>query len=177
MTALRSFLPVAIFMALAAAFFIGLDRDPSAVPAAMVGKPAPEFDLPPLDGSTAGFSTADLKGGGLSVVNVFASWCAPCRQEHPQLMALAEREGVRVYAINYKDDPQNARSFLDNLGNPFDIVGVDSSGRAAIDWGVYGVPETFIVDGDGIILFKHVGAILDHDLEDRIIPLLERHGS
>lgn len=177
MGTLRAFLPVAVFLVLAVAFFIGLDRDPGAVPDAMVGKMAPEFDLPPIDRAATGFGSADLSNGGITVVNVFASWCAPCRQEHPHLMTLAARDDVSVYGINYKDDPGNARSFLDNLGNPYDAIGADRSGRTAIDWGVYGVPETFIVDGEGRIIFKHVGAIMKHDLEEKILPLLDKLGS
>lgn len=166
-------LPVLIFAGLAFVFLLGLFGDPSRVPSVMIGRAAPQVDLPPLEGLIAngaqipGFATADLQGGPeapLTIVNVWASWCGPCRVEHPVLMELAELPWLNVVGINYKDAPANARRFLGALGNPYDAVGVDSSGRSAIDWGVYGVPETFVVDADGVIRHKHIGPIEPHQL-------------
>jgi len=159
--------PVVAFAALAVLFLIRLfSGDPSRVPSALIGRPVPAFALAPLPGLTTGgqpvpgLSDADLRTGAITVVNVWASWCAPCRQEHPALMELAKDSSVRVVGINYKDNPENARRFLGQLGNPFSAVGVDPSGRAAIDWGVYGVPETFVVGPDGRIRHKHIGPLL-----------------
>lgn len=168
--------PLLIFVGLAAALWIGLSLKPSEVPSGRVGRPAPEFTLPPLDGDTRGFGTADLAAGKVSVVNVFASWCAPCRVEHPQMMALAGREDVQMFAIAYKDKPEASRAFLDRLGNPFDAIGADLNGRVAIEWGVYGVPETFILDGEGKVVHRHVGAVMEHDLNEVILPLIQRLG-
>ena len=158
-------LPVLVFTALALLFLVRLfSGDPSKVPSALIGRPVPAFALEPLPGlaqagqPVPGLSDADLKGR-VTVVNVWASWCGPCRQEHPMLIALARNPSVRVVGINYKDNPENARRFLGALGNPFAAVGVDPSGRAAIDWGVYGVPETFVVGPDGTIRHKHIGPL------------------
>lgn len=168
--------PVAIFAALAALLYLALFwGDPSEIPTALRDKPVPEFTLPPVDGlqSIPGFASDDLRTGVPTIVNVWASWCAPCRVEHPFLMQLATRDDVRLVGINYKDAPENARRFLGTLGNPFQAVGADRTGRTAIDWGVYGVPETFIVDGEGLIRFKHVGPIEPGDIENVILPALE----
>ncbi len=174
---LSTVVPVAAFAALAAVFAVYLhqigsgEKDAARVPSALIGKPAPQFDLPPIEGMTGGLATADLKGR-VALVNVFASWCPPCRQEHPFLMRLA-RAGVPIYGINIKDEPAAARGFLDGLGNPYRRIGADRSGRVSIDWGVYGYPETFVLDRSGRIRYKHIGPILADDLEARILPLLE----
>jgi cytochrome c biogenesis protein CcmG, thiol:disulfide interchange protein DsbE len=159
-------LPLVVFAALALLFLFRLySDDPSKVPSALIGRPVPAFTLAPLENLTEGgqavpgLSDTDLKGG-VTIVNIWASWCAPCRQEHPTLLELAKSPATRVVGINYKDNPENARQFLGTLGNPFAAVGVDSTGRAAFDWGVYGVPETFIVGPDGIIRHKHIGPLL-----------------
>jgi cytochrome c biogenesis protein CcmG/thiol:disulfide interchange protein DsbE len=159
-------LPGLTFAALAALFLLRLfSGDPSRVPSALIGQPAPEFALAPLPGLAAGgqpvpgLATSDLTQGRVTVVNVWASWCGPCRQEHPALMELAKDASVRVVGINYKDDPESARRFLGALGNPFAAVGMDPNGRAAIDWGVYGVPETFVLAPDGRIRHKQVGPL------------------
>lgn len=159
-------LPLGLFAALAVLFGLRLTGgDPSLVPSALVGRPVPAFSLPPVDGllrdgaPVEGLASADLKHGKVTVVNIWASWCVPCRQEHPLLMALARDPRVQVVGINYKDDPANARRFLGALGNPFVRTGVDEKGRTGVDWGVYGVPETFIVSGDGVILHKHIGPL------------------
>jgi cytochrome c biogenesis protein CcmG, thiol:disulfide interchange protein DsbE len=158
-------LPLLVFAGLALLFLVRLFAgDPSRVPSALIGRAVPAFTLDPVPGLTEGgnpvpgLSDADLKGR-VTVVNVWASWCVPCRQEHPALVELAKDPAVRVVGINYKDSPDNARRFLRELGNPFAAIGADSSGRAAIDWGVYGVPETFVVGPDGTIRHKHIGPL------------------
>jgi len=171
--------PLAIFSVLALLFALALrSGDPSRLPSALIGRPAPEIAFPPLEGLSdgvrpiGGFSTTDLAKGHVSVVNFWASWCAPCVQEHPQLVALKQRTGVRLYGVNYKDQAANARRFLGRYGNPFAAVGVDTAGRAAIEWGVIAMPETFIVDGKGVIVYKHVGPISPEALETTIIPAI-----
>ena len=167
-------IPLALFAALAAVFLIRLETGgDDAIPSALVGKTAPDFALPPLAGvDRPGLSHASLLGS-VSLVNVFASWCGPCRQEHPQLAELAKDSRIRVVGINYKDAAANAARFLADLGNPYAAIGVDSNGRAAIDWGVYGVPETFIVGDDGVILHKFVGPISPDALDRIIRPQIE----
>lgn len=170
-------IPSAAFAVLATIFAVYLwqvgvgGKNIQAVPSALIDKPAPQFALPPIDGDGPGFSTADL-GGRVSLVNVWASWCPPCRQEIPALMRLAQ-EGVIIYGINYKDRPEDARRFLAELGNPYTRIGADRSGRTAIDWGVYGYPETFIVDRSGRIRYRHIGPILPQDL-GRTVSLLRK---
>ena len=171
---LLAFLPLAILAGLIAVFALNMDRDASLVQSVLIDKPAPEFTLPAVAGlDVPGFDTAALQGE-VTVVNVFASWCIPCRDEHPVLEALRQRTGVRLFGINQKDAPENARAFLAELGNPYDAVGADGNGRISIDWGVYGVPETFIVDAAGIIRFKHIGPLGMADLDTEILPALER---
>jgi cytochrome c biogenesis protein CcmG, thiol:disulfide interchange protein DsbE len=159
-------LPFLVFAVLALLFLVRLfGGDPSQVPSALIGRPVPAFALDPLPGLSQngqpvpGLTDADLKGR-VTIVNVWASWCVPCRQEHPALVELAKNQSVRVVGINYKDNPENARRFLGTLGNPFAAVGIDPNGRAAIDWGVYGVPETFVVGPDGTVRHKHIGPLL-----------------
>lgn len=159
--------PLLLFLLLAGLFLVRLFAgDPSKLPSAMIGRPAPEFSLPPLDGlqlkdgaPVPGLDTAALKTGRRMVVNVFASWCVPCHQEHPLLMQLAADPAISIAGVAYKDEPDNSRRFLGAKGNPYARVGVDRAGRSTIDWGVYGVPETFVVDGSGVILHKHVGPL------------------
>ena len=168
--------PLAVFAALAAVFLVRLESggDPSVIPSALVGKPAPKFDLPPLETSgLRGLKSSDLTGT-VTVVNIFASWCGPCRLEHPNLEALAADPRIRLVGINYKDAPENARRFLGELGNPYAAIGVDTKGRAAIDWGVYGVPETFIIGADGVVRYKFVGPISDAALAQVILPEIEK---
>lgn len=176
----RALVPVALFTLLAGLFWLALwSGDPARLPSALIGKPAPAFSLPPLaglsggDGPVPGFATRDLRRGEPAIVNVWASWCLPCHREHPQLVALAARSGAPLYGINYKDEADAARRFLGRYGNPFTAIGVDANGRAAIDWGVYGVPETFIVDGRGRIVHKHVGPIDEAALNARLLPAIE----
>ncbi len=163
--------PVLAFAAIGVFLALGLERDPRTLPTALLDRPAPEFALPPLPGrDERGFARADL-GGRPMLVNVFASWCVPCRVEHPVLEALA-REGVVIHAINYKDAPADALAFLRALGDPFTRIGADREGRAAIDWGVYGVPETFVIDAEGKIRYRHVGPLQPRDVERTLRPLL-----
>jgi cytochrome c biogenesis protein CcmG/thiol:disulfide interchange protein DsbE len=153
------FIPLAIFLALAVVFFTRIGGDHSTVPSALINKTAPQLALPALEGAnTPALDPASYKGN-VTIVNVWASWCAPCRVEHPFLVRLAKDSRIRVAGINYKDQPANALKFLSQLGNPFVAIGVDTAGRAAIEWGVYGVPETFLVGRDGLIKFKQVGPI------------------
>jgi cytochrome c biogenesis protein CcmG, thiol:disulfide interchange protein DsbE len=157
---LLTLLPILLFAGLAALFWIGLSGDPTTLPSVMINKPVPAFTLAPVSGlNLPGLAQTDLQKGKVVVVNIWASWCAPCRQEHPVLMELAKRQDITVVGINNKDDDANATRFLTVLGLPFAAVGADKDGRVTIDWGGYGVPETFIVDGKGIIRYKHVGPL------------------
>ena len=166
-------LPLALFALVGVFLAIGLTRDPGTLPSALVGKPAPDFALPPLQGrDTLGLARADL-GGQPMLVNVFASWCVPCRVEHPVIARLSER-GVVIHGINYKDRPEAATAWLQELGDPFQRIGADRDGRVGIEWGVYGVPETFVVDREGNIAYRHVGPLQPRDVEETILPLLER---
>jgi cytochrome c biogenesis protein CcmG, thiol:disulfide interchange protein DsbE len=173
--------PLAVFCALAALFALALrSGDPSHLPSALIGKPVPQMALAALpdlvDGSrpVPGIASDELKGHA-SVVNFWASWCEPCEQEHPLLLALQAR-GVLIYGVNYKDQASVARRFLDRHGNPFAAVGVDGSGRAAIEWGVYGMPETFVVDAKGVIVYKHIGPITAQALETKLMPAIVAAG-
>ncbi len=173
---LVALLPLILFGLLTAIFLVRLFAgDPSRLPSALLGKPVPAFSLPAVEGhNQPGFSQDDLKKGRVSLVNVFASWCAPCHQEHPFLMDLAKDKRFDILGINQKDKAENARRFLGKLGNPYAKVGADIDGRASIEWGVYGVPETFIVSGDGRILYKHVGPINETNLREKILPEIEK---
>ncbi len=165
-------LPVAFFAILVVALAIGLGRDPSVLPSALVGKPAPEFDLPEVPGYGPGFSNETLKGQ-VSLVNVFASWCVSCLIEHPLLVELHEAGDVAVFGLNYKDSPEDAAAWLGEHGNPYDATGVDAQGRVGIEWGVYGVPETFVVDRDGQIVHKHIGPITPDAWQNDILPIIQ----
>ncbi len=175
------FLPLVLFALLAALFLVRLFAgDAARLPSALIGKPAPQFNLPALSGlGTPGLSTADLQKGHVSLVNVFASWCAPCRQEHATLMAIARDEklkakGVELYGLSYKDEPAKALGFLQGEGNPFQRVGVDPAGRTAIDFGVYGVPETFVIKGDGTIAYKFIGPLTPSAAATVLVPEIEK---
>ncbi|PWB82584.1 MAG: DsbE family thiol:disulfide interchange protein [Methylocystaceae bacterium] len=179
---LALFLPLGVFALLAALFFIRLYAgDASRIPSALIGKQAPAFALPPLQGldGVAGFGGDDLRKGHVTVVNVFASWCAPCHIEHEWLMALAKDarladKGMTLAGLAYKDEPANAKKFLDDGGNPYSLVGLDSLGRVAIDFGVYGVPETFVIRGDGTIAFKFIGPLTRQALQTTLVPEIEK---
>jgi cytochrome c biogenesis protein CcmG, thiol:disulfide interchange protein DsbE len=170
------FLPVAVFAALAALFFIRLYAgDASLLPSALIGRAVPRFDLPPLPGvQTPGLSDADLRTGRVTLVNVFASWCVPCHAEHPVLMQISRdpqlKERVALVGLAYKDEPENTRRFLGQSGNPFARIGVDASGRTAIDFGVYGVPETYVIKGDGTIAYRFIGPLSEESLREVLLP-------
>ena len=166
-------LPLALFVALAAWVAVPLIRgdDPSVLSSALIDRPVPEFALPPLPGRSDGLASADL-GGGPLLVNVFASWCAPCLAEHPLMMRLSGELGVTVLGINHRDEPADALAWLARHGDPYERIGADRDGRVSIDWGVYGVPETFVVDGDGRIRFRHAGPITPDLVENTVLPLL-----
>lgn len=168
-------LPLLLFAALAVYLWQGLGKDPSVLPSALIDKPAPVFDLAPLAGREPALplATADLKTGEPVLVNVFASWCVPCKAEHPLITALAEEHGITVHAINYKDKPVEAAAWLRRLGDPYGRVGADPEGRAGIDFGIYGVPETFLIDGDGHVRLRHAGAITPDVLERVILPSIK----
>jgi cytochrome c biogenesis protein CcmG/thiol:disulfide interchange protein DsbE len=169
-------LPLAIFLSLAVLFLMQLlsGRNEADVPSALIGQAAPPTDLPPLDGMSLPGLQSKSFAGHVTLVNVFASWCAPCREEHPVLLALAQDRRYALVAMNYKDKPENARRFLGDLGNPFSAIGVDEAGRTAIDWGVYGVPETFIVGKDGRIAYKHVGPLSPDSVRTELLPQVEK---
>lgn len=169
-------LPLALFALVAGYFLWGLvmGRDPSIVPSAMIDKPVPAFDLPPVDGlGRPGLAAADLRNGKVAVVNFFASWCYPCRVEHPLVMELAKSGEVRVLGINFRDRPEDARRWLGQFGNPYERVGDDDRGRTGIDFGVSGVPETFIIDRKGKIRYQFIGPLTADDLEHKIKPLIK----
>ena len=165
--------PLLVFIALVVVLGIGLTLDPRKVPSPLIGKPVPEFSLPPVKGRILGLASADLKGE-VSLVNVFASWCVSCRAEHPVFMDLRKRGAVPIHGLNYKDKPDDAARWLNELGDPYTRTGADLDGRVAIDWGVYGVPETFLVDREGRIAYKHIGPVTPQIVSEKLMPLIER---
>jgi len=170
------FLPIAVFAALAALFFIRLYAgDASLLPSALIGRQVPHFDLRPLpDVQTPGLSDSDLRTGRVTLVNVFASWCVPCHAEHPVLMQISRdpqlEERVALVGLAYKDEPENTRRFLGQSGNPFVRIGIDASGRTAIDFGVYGVPETYVLKGDGTIAYRFIGPLSEESFRQVLLP-------
>jgi cytochrome c biogenesis protein CcmG/thiol:disulfide interchange protein DsbE len=158
-----------LFLGLLVAFALGLGRDPRLVPSPLIAKPVPDFALPPVKGRSLGLAAGDLKGE-VSLVNVFASWCVACREEHPVLMRLRADGTAPIHGLDYKDNPDDAARWLDSMGDPYTRTGADVDGRVAIDWGVYGVPETFVVDARGRIAFKQVGPITPETLERTLLP-------
>jgi cytochrome c biogenesis protein CcmG/thiol:disulfide interchange protein DsbE len=166
-------LPLTVVGLLGAVFYWGLFNNDDRLPSTLIGRPVPEFTLPPIEGRENGLSSADLQGQ-VSLVNVWASWCVPCRTENPLLVELAEAGTVPIHGINFKDDAEGALAFLEELGDPFTRIGADHSGRVAIDWGVYGLPETFVIDAQGRIAYKHVGPFDRSSLEEDILPVVRR---
>jgi len=169
-TRLMLTLPAAAFAGLAGMFVWGLTRDPSQLPSALIGREVPQFRLPPVRGRTLGLSSGDLKGQ-VSLVNFFASWCAPCRLEHPIFLDLSRKGIVPLHSINFKDAPENAAQWLNTLGDPYARTGADLDGRVGIDWGVYGIPETFVIGADGRIAYRHIGELTRQALDETILPL------
>ncbi|HHS82445.1 MAG TPA: DsbE family thiol:disulfide interchange protein [Devosia sp.] len=168
-------IPLLIVLGIVILFATQINRDTSILPSVLINKPAPEFELPPIEnipGDIPGFSRDDLLGH-VSVVNVFASWCIPCRQEHTFLVRLGNETDVALYGLNQKDAPEDAIQFLTELGNPFDRIGADRNGRVSIDWGVYGVPETFVINAKGIITYKQIGPLNENTYADGLLPAIE----
>jgi len=170
---LAGYVPLLGVLVMVVFFAIGLTLNPRNIPSPLIGKTVPEFSLPPVKGRALGLSSADLRGQ-VSLVNVFASWCVACREEHPVLMRLREEGLVPIHGINYKDKPDDAQVWLNELGDPYVRTGADISGRVGIDWGVYGVPETYVIDRDGRIVHKHIGAITPKALRDTIMPIVDK---
>lgn len=164
-------LPPALFAGLAAMFWFGMDRDDT-LPSTLLGREAPAVVLAPL-ADLPGFDDDTLRQPGVKLVNYWASWCAPCRAEHPMLEKLAG-EGIPIFGVNYKDDPEKARAFLEELGNPYRATGADRNGRMAIDWGVYGVPETYVIDGAGRIVLRFAGPITEQELQRTLRPAMRK---
>ncbi|MBV9687240.1 MAG: DsbE family thiol:disulfide interchange protein [Alphaproteobacteria bacterium] len=168
-------LPAGLFAVLIVAFAVGLRHDPHLLPSALIDRPAPDFALPGLYENAGGLTRKDLEGH-ITLVNFFASWCAPCREEHQEVMALGRLADITLDGIAYKDKPEESRRFLDRLGNPYGRIGVDRSGTTAIDFGVYGVPETYVVDAAGHIRYRHVGPLTAEDVAHEILPLIRQMG-
>jgi cytochrome c biogenesis protein CcmG/thiol:disulfide interchange protein DsbE len=162
-----------VFAVIGGLLTAGLGLDPKRIPSPLVGKPVPQFELPPVWGRSFGLSSEDLKGE-VSLVNVFASWCVACLEEHPLFMRLKRDGIVPIHGLNYKDAPEDAAAWLDRHGDPYTRTGADRDGRVAIDWGVYGVPETFVIDRDGRIAYKHIGPLNERVLEETVLPLIAR---
>jgi cytochrome c biogenesis protein CcmG/thiol:disulfide interchange protein DsbE len=169
---MRFLIPLAVFLIMVVFLAIGLSLDPREIPSPLIGKPAPTYDLPTLE-SGVRLNSEALKGQA-HLLNVWASWCEACRAEHPVLLDLARKGKVRIVGLNYKDTPEKALTWLKaHGGNPYDVVAVDADGRVGIDFGVYGVPETFVIDSNGIIRYKHTGPLTPRVLEETLLPLLE----
>ena len=164
---------VVAFVALGALLAVGLTLNPREIPSPLIGKPVPQFSLPPVQGRSLGLASADLHGE-VSVVNVFASWCVACKEEHPVFMQIRREGLVPLHGLNYKDRPADAAKWLDDLGDPYTRTGADLDGRVAIDWGVYGVPETFVIDRQGRIAYKHIGPVTPQLLDETLRPLIAR---
>ncbi|GAB3683944.1 DsbE family thiol:disulfide interchange protein [Salinisphaera aquimarina] len=169
----RLVIPVVVVLGLIALLGYGLTRRPDILPSALIGKSAPAFDLPTLASDRERISAADLKGN-VTLVNVWASWCVACRAEHGLITEISQRTGVPVVGLNYKDTEEAARRWLGRYGNPFAVIAVDQSGQVGIDWGVAAVPETFVVDRDGVIRYKVVGAITREEMNETLIPKLKQ---
>ena len=168
---LRYLVPLAIFIVLVAFLYRGLSLDPKRVPSPLVGKPMPEFSLPRLKDPDATISDTDLKGK-VSILNIWATWCVSCRAEHEVLLLLAKSNKVDIYGLNYKDERDKAKQWLVQLGDPYTANAFDADGRTGIDWGVYGAPETFVMDRQGIIRHKHIGPLSVDALNNEILPLI-----
>ncbi len=175
---LSNLIPLAVFVVISLALGVGLTLKPREIPSALIDQPLADFDLPPLEGRDkgdgGGLSRDDLATGEVALVNYFATWCGPCRVEHPLLMDVAKSGAVPIHAINHKDRQSAAVTWLRELGDPYTKVGADPAGRTGIDWGVYGLPETFVIDGRGNIKLKHVGPLSRRDLDEKVLPCVEK---
>ncbi len=169
----RALIPLAIFLVLAGFLYVGLSLDPKEVPSALIEKPAPDFTLPSLMDLTQQTASSDFKGKAY-LFNVWASWCVSCRIEHPLLIELAKNSNIPIFGLNYKDQSGDAIRWLNKYGNPYSAIGYDNTGRVGIDWGVYKVPETFVVGPKGIIHYKHLGPISNEVLQTEILPLIKK---
>jgi len=169
----RNLWPLAIFTVIAMFLGVGLTLNPREIPSPLIGKPVPEFRLEPVKGRTLGLASSDLRGE-VSIVNVFASWCVECRAEHPLWMQIRSEGSIPLHGLNYKDRPEDAARWLDELGDPYTRTGADLNGRVGIDWGVYGVPETFVVDKHGMIRHKLIGAVTRKALDEKVLPLVRK---
>lgn len=168
----KTFIPFAIFCVISVALYVGLSLNPSKLPSVFIDEPMPALSLPVVGGEEIGFTAADIAAEeGVVLLNFFASWCAPCYVEHPFLMEL-EKRGYKVYGVAYKDKPHATNRFLEDQGDPYFKVAADNDGRTAIEWGVYGFPETFVIK-DGVIRYKHAGPIMEMQFEDEFMPILE----
>jgi len=170
---IRYLLPLALFLGLVALLATGLYRDPRLVPSPFIGKPAPALDLPSLKNEGKRLTNDDLRGR-VQLVNVWASWCAACREEHEVLLRLAQEKKIPLLGFDYKDRREDALAWLEGLGDPYDEIAFDADGRAGIEWGVYGVPETFLVDAQGVVRYKHVGPLTWETVEEKLMPLVRR---
>jgi len=168
----RFILPFVIFMIVAAFLFVGLGLNPRELPSPLIDKPAPEFTLPQLYAPDKQLSLQDMKGK-VWLFNVWASWCTACEQEHPLFMDLSRRNIVPIYGMDYKDKPEDGKAWLRRHGNPYTLIVSDAEGRVGIDYGVYGVPETFLIDKQGIIRYKHIGVVKKSDLDEKILPMVK----
>ena len=168
----RFLIPLGVFIVLVGFLAVGLKLDPREVPSPLIGKPAPDFDLPLLSDPAKHLSPADLRGK-VWLFNVWASWCASCRQEHETLLELSRQGGLPIYGMDYKDQPADAQTVLNSMGNPYVETVVDSDGRAGINYGVYGVPETYLIDKNGIIRYKFTGPLTREGLDKKIFPLVK----
>jgi cytochrome c biogenesis protein CcmG/thiol:disulfide interchange protein DsbE len=168
----RAILPLIGFILMAGLLWRGLSLDPKLVPSPLIDKQAPEFALAMLEDQSRNLSTNDM-AGQVWVLNVWASWCVSCRAEHEVISDLASRNLVAVVGLNYKDEPTDATRWLQQFGNPYAVSVIDRDGRVGIDWGVYGVPETFVIGADGLIKYKHIGPVTHESLEQKIMPVLK----
>ncbi len=169
---MRAFLPLAVFILLVILLAVGLTMDPKKVPSPLIGKAAPTFKLPQLHRQGASFAPEHFKGR-VWVLNVWASWCVSCRAEHKLITRLADMKLVDVVGLDYKDEPADAKRWLQQFGDPYTLSVVDLDGRVGIDWGVYGVPETFVIGKDGLIKYKHIGPINEQSLQDEVLPMIK----
>lgn len=168
-------IPLSIVLVLGGFFYVGLYRSPGYIPSPFVGKPAPQFSLPDLKDPKLTLSTADLKKSRLTLFNVWGTWCVECRQEHPFLVELAKHTKIPIYGLDWNDEREAALAWLADLGDPYQKVGFDKLGDAAIDWGVYGAPETFLIDGDGMVLLKHISPMTPEVWEQEFLPIIRAH--